>query len=186
MRFKSRKRSSCVCFGFQASFCLTWPDGYHVPCLSICQASHLLTVVLVWERQSLSNSVLSAFLKVFLPRLCPGTGSEGNSVQWELNMREFSLMAQFHCRLYLLSASVSLRRRATDAEQKTARDKMMWKISEVTERVVLFQHLLCCLTRRHFKGHFRPFCKYTFFCRILMRHCMFPPLECSPRMHCKN
>lgn len=99
MYFRSKKRSSCVCFGFQASFRLTFPDGYRFPCLSICQASHLFTVVLVWERQALRNTVLSAFLKVFLPRLCPGTGSEGNSVQWELNMWEFLLMAQFYSRL---------------------------------------------------------------------------------------
>lgn len=103
MRFKSNTRSSCVCFGFQASFCLTWPDGYRrFPCLSVCQASRLFTVVLVWEKQTVSSAVLwdceVLFWKVFVPRLCPGVGSEPNTVQPELNLREFSPMPWFHSR----------------------------------------------------------------------------------------
>lgn len=83
MGFKSEKRSSCDCFGFQASFGLTWPDGYRFPrlgLLSICQASDLFKPCSSEESRELWKNNLercfleklsSTFSQVFLPRLCP-------------------------------------------------------------------------------------------------------------------
>lgn len=138
MRFKSKKLFACVCFKFQASFCLTWPDGYRFACLSICQPSHLFTVMLVWEKQTLSSTVLwdcevlfwrCFFLISVLARVqraeVPNETWISESSHWCPNFT-----ADYSCSRPLPLSPCPCggeSYRAMDGEQETARDKMMWK-----------------------------------------------------------